>query len=433
VIAPAADPRLPAPAVPAPAPVVEVRGLTVRYGDRVAVDGVDLAVAGGGVTALLGPSGCGKTSLLRAIAGFEAPAAGEVAIAGRVVAGPGRWLPPEKRRVAMVFQEGALFPHLTVRGNVLYGLPRRRLFGRGGFLGRALRRDGSLGRALRRDGSLGRALRRDGRRRAERARAALELVGMADLAGRYPDQLSGGQQQRVALARALAPEPSLVLLDEPFANLDATLRQRVRAEVRAILQAAGATAVLVTHDQEEALSVADTVAVMERGRILQVGPPEEVYRRPASAAVARFIGDGQLVDCVVERGVARSVFGRAPAAAADGPGLLLVRPEDLTVMPECFYDGHEGVAGEVVRRTFYGHDLVDEVRLLGDGGESVRVRCLAGPGHAPGEKVRLVLRHRELPVFPADGDRRPDRRPDPRPDPRPEGGAPPPGDALRSE
>jgi iron(III) transport system ATP-binding protein len=356
-------------------PVVEVRGLSVRYGARVAVDGVDLAVPGGGITALLGPSGCGKTSLLRAIAGFEAPAAGEVAIAGRVVAGPGRWVPPEKRRVAMVFQEGALFPHLTVRGNVLYGLPRRGLLG---------------GAAC-------------ARRRAGRARSALELVGMADLAGRYPDQLSGGQQQRVALARALAPEPSLVLLDEPFANLDATLRQRVRAEVRAILQAAGATAVLVTHDQEEALSVADTVAVMHGGRILQVGAPEEVYRRPASAAVARFIGDGQLVDCVVERGVARSVFGRAPAggAGADGPGLLLVRPEDLTVMPECFYDGHEGVPGEVVARTFYGHDLVDEVRLLGDGGEVVRVRSLAGPGHAPGERVRLLLRHHELPVFPA--------------------------------
>ena len=378
-------------------PLVEVRGLTVRYGERLAVDGVDLAVPAGGVTALLGPSGCGKTSLLRAIAGFEVPAAGEVAIAGRVVAGPGRWVPPEKRRVAMVFQEGALFPHLTVRGNVLYGLPRR------GWLG------GRRGEAE--------------RRRAERARAALELVGMADLAGRYPDQLSGGQQQRVALARALAPEPSLVLLDEPFASLDATLRQRVRAEVRSILETAGATAVLVTHDQEEALSVADTVAVMHGGRILQVGPPEEVYRRPASAAVARFIGDGQLVDCVVDAGIARSVFGRAPAGAADGPGLLLIRPEDLTIMPECFYDGHEGLPGEVVRRTFYGHDLVDEVRLLGDGGETVRVRCLAGPAHAPGEKVRLVLRHHELPVFPADGDAA---------DHRPQGGAPPPGDAVRS-
>ncbi len=358
-------------------PVVELRGLTVRYGDRVAVDAVDLAVGGGGITALLGPSGCGKTSLLRAIAGFEAPAAGEVAIAGRRVAGPGVWVPPERRRVAMVFQEGALFPHLTVRGNVLYGLPRPGWRDRWG--------------------------RRGGGRSEERARAALELVGMADLAGRYPDQLSGGQQQRVALARALAPEPSLVLLDEPFANLDATLRQRVRAEVRAILGAAGATAVLVTHDQEEALSVADTVAVMDHGRILQVGPPEAVYRRPSSAEVARFVGDGQLVDCTVEAGVARSVFGRAPVAGSpDGPfegaGLLLVRPEDLAVMPECWYDGQEGLPGEVVGRTFYGHDLVDEVRLAG-GGEVVRVRCLAGPGHSVGERVRVVLRHRELPVF----------------------------------
>jgi ABC-type Fe3+/spermidine/putrescine transport system ATPase subunit len=155
-----------------------------------------------------------------------------------------------------------------------------------------------------------------------------------------------------------------------------------------------------------------------------VGPPEDVYRRPASAAVARFIGDGQLVECVVEGGVARSVFGRAPAGGLDGPGLLLVRPEDLTIMPECFYDGHEGLAGEVVRRTFYGHDLVDEVRLHEDGGEVVRVRCLAGPAHAPGEKVRLVLRHHELPVFPAERDGVANHRQ--------AGGARPPGDAVRS-
>ena len=356
------------------APVVEVRGLTVRYdGGTVAVDGVDLTVPAGGITALVGSSGCGKTSLLRAIAGFEEPVAGEVWVAGRCVskhpvsrheAGRRRarrseWVKPEKRRIAMVFQEGALFPHLTVEGNVAYGLSG------------------------------------DAVAKRQRVAEVLELVGLPELADRYPDELSGGQQQRVALARALAPEPRLVLLDEPFANLDAALREHLREEVRRILAAAGATAVLVTHDQAEALSVADTVAVMERGRILQVGGPEEVYHGPTSPSVARFLGEGQMVPCRIEAGTLTCVFGDLPTDAADGEARLLVRPEDLAMMPEGY---QHGPLGEVVRRRFFGHDLIDEVAVDGVA-DPIWVRLLSSVPHPVGSRVRLVLRPKSFQLF----------------------------------
>ncbi len=357
------------------APVVEVRGLTVRYdGGTVAVDDVDLSVPAGGITALVGSSGCGKTSLLRAIAGFEEPVAGEVWVAGRCVSRhePGRrrarrldWVKPEKRRVAMVFQEGALFPHLTVEGNVAYGLSG------------------------------------DAADKRRRVAEVLALVGLPELADRYPDELSGGQQQRVALARALAPEPSLVLLDEPFANLDAALREHLREEVRRILAAAGATAVLVTHDQAEALSVADTMAVMQDGRILQVGGPEEVYHGPHSPSVARFLGDGQMVPCRIENGTLSCVFGDLPADAPEGEGRLLVRPEDLAVMPPGY---RHGPLGEVVRRRFFGHDLIDEVRVEGVE-DPVWVRLLSSVPHPVGSEVRLVLRRKDFQLFPAGSDR----------------------------
>jgi iron(III) transport system ATP-binding protein len=339
-------------------PMLEVRGLTVRFGATVAVDCASLMVPQGGITALVGPSGCGKTTLLRAVAGFGEIAAGTVVLAGRSVAGNGRWLSPEKRQVGMVFQDGALFPHLTVLDNVLYGLK---------------------GRA-------------DAR---QRARDALELVGMQDLGGRYPDELSGGQQQRVALARALSPAPGLVLLDEPFANLDAALRGTVREEVRSILERAGATAVLVTHDQEEALCIADRVAVMDQGKILQVGTPEEVYHYPATLEVARFIGDGQLLPCWVERGRVRCVFGSAPTDASEGEGLLLLRPEDLCLMPGTH---DEGVPGVLCRRRFYGHDLIDDVCLEGSD-QKVQVRSLASAVPPIGTRVRMTLRPKAYRVF----------------------------------
>ena len=331
-------------------PAVEIRQLTLRYDGAPVVRDVDLQVARGGLTALLGPSGCGKTTLLRAIAGFERPVGGSIAIHGEVVAAAGIWVPPERRRVAMVFQDGALFPHLTVRRNVGYGV-RRRQHG------------------------------------DEIVRRALALTGLEELAERYPDELSGGQQQRVALARALAPEPRVVLLDEPFAALDAPLRDRLRGEVREVLRAAGATAILVTHDQDEALSMADRVAAMRQGRILQVGAPEQIYRRPVSAAVAEILGGGQLVPAVVEAGRCRSLLGETASEAADGRGRLLVRAEDLM---ELVADGPRGVEAIIEERRFFGHDVLDRVRL--GTGEAFEVRVPSAELAPVGSRVRLGLR-----------------------------------------
>lgn len=340
--------------------LVEIRQLEVLYGAHPAVRGVDLDVEAGRLTALVGPSGCGKTSLLRAIAGFETPTAGAIHLDGECVAGPGAWVAPERRRVGMVFQQGALFPHMTVRQNVLYGLAA-------------------------------------GAEREGRALEALELVGMADRRDRFPDQLSGGEQQRVALARALAPRPRLVLLDEPFASLDAILRRRLREEMRAILEAERITAILVTHDQEEALSIAGTVAVMIDGEIHQHGRPAEIYRRPADLAVARFVGDGQLLACEVADGTARSVLGEIPCATKNGAAWMLVHPEDIELLPEGSPDGR---SGHLLRRSFFGHDQLDEVEL--DDGTVVKVRVLSAEGYRVAEKVKARLKERDFAIYAAD-------------------------------
>ena len=340
-------------------PVLEIEGLEVRYGRVRAVDTADLVLESPGIIALVGPSGCGKTTLLRAVAGFEEPTAGHVLIAGETVAGGGLWVPPESRRVGMVFQDGALFPHLTVRENVGYGL-----------------RNAPGAAALVDD--------------------VIARVGIGELGGRYPDQLSGGQQQRVALARALAPAPQLILLDEPFASLDATLRSRVREEVREILETSGVCALLVTHDQEEALSFAARVAVMIDGRIVHVGTPEDVYHRPISANVAEFIGDGHLAACTVVSGRFSSEFGDATCEAEDGPGKLFLRPEDLMLVRS---SQGEGVAGTVVERRFFGHDVLDCVELAS--GARVEVRGLSPAVVPVGSPVRLALKERIFHVFPA--------------------------------
>ena len=263
-----------------------VAGLAKAFGRTEVLRGLDLEVPAGSLTAVLGPSGCGKTTLLRILAGFERPDAGSVRAGGRELAGPGVEVAAERRRIGLVPQEGALFPHLSVAANVGFGLPRRQ--------------------------------------RAARVAELLELLGLAGLEQRHPHQLSGGQQQRVALARALAPAPEVILLDEPFDALDAGLRAQVRAEVRAALRETDTTGMLVTHDQEEALSLADQVAVLRDGRIVQSGPPRELYAEPIDLEVALFVGDAVVLEAEVEGAVASTVLGRL--AVADPPRAAHRRP-----------------------------------------------------------------------------------------------------------
>ena len=335
---------------------LEVRDLVVRYGETVAVAGVTLGVRPHTVLALVGASGCGKTSLLRAMAGFERPASGEVFVASERVAGGGEFVPPERRHIGMVFQQCALFPHMTVRANVRFGV--------------------------------------EGRRDADRLTdIALERVGLTSLARRYPDQLSGGQQQLAALARALAPSPRVVLLDEPFASLDAGLRSRLRDDVRDVLTNARMTAVLVTHDQDEALALADEVAVMSAGRLIQLGSPSEVYHRPASAEVAEFIGGGQLVPVRVAGGLLRGPLGPMVTDAPDGGARLLVRPEQLRIDAS----DQAGAAGRIERRQFFGHDRLDEIRL--EGGTRVLARALGGAEPEVGTRVAVSLPAASYRVF----------------------------------
>jgi iron(III) transport system ATP-binding protein len=335
---------------PALAPTaIDVRGLRASFGGPDVLRGIDLAVAPGEVVALLGPSGCGKTTLLRCIAGLERTVAGEIRIGERLVSGAGTHVAPEARRVGMVFQDWALFPHLSVAANVGYGLPRAE-------------------------------------RRGPRVAEALAMVGLAGMGERSPGTLSGGQQQRVALARAIAPHPAVLLLDEPFSNLDTALRADVRAEVHQLLVELGITTVFVTHDQEEAFVLGDEVAVMEGGHIVQQASPAELYDHPASPWVARFVGDANLVGGVVEGGrpaaVAATGLGAiALRASATGTVQVLLRPEELRLEPV----DDVGSAAIVELVEFYGHDCVTFARL--DAGEVVRVRSGSAPRFSRGDRV----------------------------------------------
>ena len=323
-------------------------GLTRSFGGVRALEGADLAVGDGQLVALVGPSGSGKSTLLRVIAGFEVPDTGAVWIGDRPVVDDGVFEEPERRGVGMVFQDGALFPHLTVRANVGFG-----------------------------DAS------------EARVRACLELVGLAHRGDDYPHELSGGERQRVALARALAPEPAVVLLDEPFASLDRGLRESLREEVVAILRQAGATALLVTHDQEDALAVADVVAVMHHGRIEQSGTPEEVYRRPATPWVADFLGDADMVPGTAEGGVVDCALGRLPADEdLRGDVQVVLRPEAVAIHPHDDAPPHDatgGVVGRVVRRRFFGHHQVVWLEL--PTGDQVRCRRSDASIWHPGDRV----------------------------------------------
>jgi len=301
---------------------VRLEGVEKAYGRTRAVAGLDLDLAEGEIAAVLGPSGCGKTTLLRLIAGFERPDAGTIVLAGERVAGPGCWTPPETRRVGMVFQDYALFPHLKVRANVAFGLARR-----------------------------------SREEREALTQRTLELVGLQHKDDRFPHELSGGERQRVALARALAPEPAIVLLDEPFSSLDATLRGSLRREVELILRDAGATALLVTHDQEEALALADRLAVMRDGELVQVGPPEEVYARPAARWTAQFVGEVNVLAGIARgTGVETELGTLDLAGPASGRVHVALRPEQLELLA-----GH-GPNAEVVDREFRGHDVLYRLR-----------------------------------------------------------------------
>jgi iron(III) transport system ATP-binding protein len=328
---------------------VELRAVSKSFGSTRVLWDVDLSVPDGSLTAILGESGSGKTTLLRLIAGFERVDAGEICIGGRTVDDSRRSVHAQQRGVGYVPQEGALFPHLTVNGNVAFGLPRR-----------------------------------------ERSRAAalIELIGLGGLGQRYPHQLSGGQQQRVALARALAIRPALVLLDEPFSSLDASLRASVRRDVAYILAETGTTALLVTHDQDEALALADQIAVLRDGRVAAAGSPRQLYQDPPDPAAAAYIGEANLLHAQVHGGMATTALGTLPlreeeAPAPDGPGRVLLRPEHL----ELSSDPAAGVAAVVDEVQYHGHDAMVTVTLATPAGESLLVRVAGEATPAPGAPV----------------------------------------------
>ncbi|MDH4169920.1 MAG: ABC transporter ATP-binding protein [Acidimicrobiia bacterium] len=328
-----------------PQPVsIDIEDIAVAYDGPPVVDHVSISVEPGEMVALLGPSGCGKTTLLRAIAGLEPITAGRIRLGDRTVSTASSHVAAERRRVGMVFQDWALFPHLSVARNVAYGLPRAE-------------------------------------RSSPRLTAALSMVGMEGYEDRAPHTLSGGQQQRVALARALAPEPNVLLLDEPFSNLDASLRASIRTEVHRLVTGLGITAVFVTHDQDEAFVLGSRVAVMRDGHIEQWATPTELYSRPVNPWVARFVGEATLLAGQASSGEARTALGGVPLldTRARGAVQVLLRPEDLAL--------DAGGTAEIDLVEYYGHDTTYDVRL--DTGESVRVRLASVPRFSRSDRVTV--------------------------------------------
>ncbi len=362
----APDPA-PSPA-PHPAPALSARGVSKAFGETEAVRDASFDIAHGEIVALLGPSGCGKSTTLRLLAGFERPDRGSVQINGEPVVAPDLWRPPEQRRIGMVPQDFALFPHLSVAENIAFGLPH----GHRAWWTRPLRRL---------------------RRAAVPARVTemLALVGLDSFADRFPHELSGGEAQRVALARALAPQPAAVLLDEPFSNLDQNLRASLRLAMRRILKAANTAAVFVTHDREEALSLADRVAVMRDGTIEQIGAPDEIYYRPATRFIGAFVGDanvlpGRLVHSGAATELGHVLLAQPPSESASDALDVLLRPEQLALKrtspddPDC---------ASVVSSEYYGHDQVVRVRL--PSGAEVEARLRSEVVWRPADPIHVIV------------------------------------------
>ena len=340
---------------------LELAGLTKRFPGVTSVDAVDLAVEPGEFICLLGPSGCGKTTTLRMLAGFLEPDAGEIRVGGKVISAPGSVVPPERRNMAMIFQSYAVWPHMTVRGNVGYGLKMR-------------------------------GVADDERTR--RTDTALKATKLYELAERYPAELSGGQQQRVALARALAPNPDILLLDEPLSNLDANLRGDMRLEIRRLHEEFRYTSIYVTHDQLEAMTMADRIVVMNAGRIEQVGTPQDVYDRPNSRFVARFIGGSNVVDAKHVSGNRVEVAGRVIAvgegefAGAGNAMALSIKTHDLEMLADEGAEGDNLLPGVVRSHAYLGshRDYVVDI------GQDLLIAAPAELDMAPGTKVKVRFR-----------------------------------------
>jgi iron(III) transport system ATP-binding protein len=341
---------------------LELRQAVKRFGDRVALDGVSFGLEEGEIGCLLGPSGCGKTTALRCIAGFETLDAGEVRSRGRLLAGPGVSVPPHERGIGLVFQDHALFPHLTARGNVEFGLQR-------------------LARTERRN----------------RAGELLEMVGLADCLESYPAELSGGQQQRVALARALAPRPSTVLLDEPFASLDVALRERLVGELRALLKSLGATALVVTHDQQDAFALADRVGLLRAGRLEQWGTPYDLYHRPGTRFAAEFVGQASFLPaCCEGSGLLQTELGPLreghEATVCGGTVDVLLRPDDVV------HDDEAPLLARIVERVFRGAEFLYTLEL--PSGRRVLSLVPSHHDHRIGEHIGVRLATDHVVTFP---------------------------------
>jgi iron(III) transport system ATP-binding protein len=343
--------------------VIELAGVSKRYhpDHAPAVDALSCQVARGETLAVLGPSGCGKTTLLRLIAGFEHPSTGVIRLGGQCVVGGGFWVPPERRGVGMVFQDYALFPHLTVAQNVGFGLHRQ-----------------------------------DRGTRGRRVAEVIDLVGLAGYERRYPHQLSGGQQQRVALARALAPNPIVVLLDEPFSNLDPDMRSRMRAEVETILQQSGATTILVTHDHEEAFAMADQIAVLNHGRLEQMATPEVIYHIPTTPFVAEFVGQADFIPGVVQGPMVRTELGPFPNTAGYPTGVtvsVMIRPDDVVLV------GTPDGSATILARQFRGSENLYTVRL--PSGQPLHSSQPSDVVYARGSRVEIKINATHTVLFPS--------------------------------